>query len=154
MFIREASSGIYSPEVFAISQLLGEMPYSTICAIIYWVLLVYPQHFGQGSACLNGTGFQLLVILFTEYFGVTLGQVIGSVTPSIQVAVLFNPFIMVVLSTFCGVTIPYPSMNSFWRSWLYQLNPFTRVLGATLSTELQYVISGLHYSAYANFACD
>ncbi|KAI0323043.1 ABC-2 type transporter-domain-containing protein [Amylostereum chailletii] len=136
VFIREASSRIYAPEVFAISQLLGEMPYSTICAIIYWVLLVYPQHFGQGAAGLNGTGFQLLVILFTEYFGVTLGQVIASVTPTVQVAVLFNPFIMVVLSTFCGVTIPYPSMNSFWRSWLYELNPFTRVLGATVSTEL------------------
>ncbi|KAI0031252.1 ABC-2 type transporter-domain-containing protein [Vararia minispora EC-137] len=136
IFIREASSRIYSPEVFALSQLLGEMPYSTLCAIVYWVLMVYPQHFGQGSAGLNGTGFQLLVILFVEYFGVTLGQVIAVLTPSIQVAVLFNPFIMVVLTTFCGVTIPYPSMISFWRSWLYELNPFTRVLAASLSTEL------------------
>ena len=40
VFIREASSRIYSPEVFAISQLLGEMPYSILCAICYWVLLV------------------------------------------------------------------------------------------------------------------
>jgi ATP-binding cassette, subfamily G (WHITE), member 2, SNQ2 len=40
VFIREASSRIYSPEVFAFSQLMGEMPYSTLCAIIYWVLLV------------------------------------------------------------------------------------------------------------------
>ncbi|VDB90213.1 unnamed protein product [Peniophora sp. CBMAI 1063] len=136
VFIREASSRIYSPEVFAISQLLGEMPYSILCAICYWVLLVYPQGFGQGSAGLNGTGFQLLLILFVEFFGVTLGQAIGAITPSVQVAVLFNPAIMVILSTFCGVTIPYPSMIHFWRSWLYELNPFTRVLAAALSTEL------------------
>lgn len=112
------------------------MPYSTLCAIVYWVLLVYPQHFGQGAAGLNGTGFQLLVILFVELFGVTLGQVIAALTPTVQVAVLFNPAIMVTLSTFCGVNIPYPSMIHFWRSWLYQLNPFTRVLAAALSTEL------------------
>jgi len=39
-FIREASSRIYSPYVFAIGQLLGEIPYSVLCALIYWVLMV------------------------------------------------------------------------------------------------------------------
>lgn len=36
----EASSRIYSPYVFAIGQLLGEMPYSILCAVLYWVLMV------------------------------------------------------------------------------------------------------------------
>ena len=56
-----------------------------------------------------------------------------------QVAVLFNPFIDIVLGTLCGVTIPFPTMNTFWRSWLYQLNPYTRTLAAMISTELQWV---------------
>jgi ATP-binding cassette subfamily G (WHITE) protein 2 (SNQ2) len=47
VFIREASSRIYSPYVFAIGQLLGEMPYSIICAIIYWALMVsFVTNFG------------------------------------------------------------------------------------------------------------
>ncbi|ETW86763.1 ABC transporter [Heterobasidion irregulare TC 32-1] len=132
----KSSSRIYSPEVFAIAQLLGEIPYSVLCAIVYWALMVYPQGFGQGAAGTAGTGFQLLVILFTELFGVSLGQVIAAITPSVQVAVLFNPFIMVVLSTFCGVVIQYPVLSHFWKSWLYELNPFTRLLSAMLSTEL------------------
>jgi ABC-type multidrug transport system permease subunit len=94
------------------------------------------MHFGQGNAGLNGTGFQLLVILFMLLFGVSLGQLVAALSPSIQVAVLFNPFITLVLSTFCGVTIPYPTLNKFWRSWLYQLNPYTRTLAAMVSTEL------------------
>ena len=53
IFVREASSRIYSPYVFAIGQLLGEIPYSVICGIIYWVLMVYPQGFGQGAAGLK-----------------------------------------------------------------------------------------------------
>ncbi|KAI0269180.1 ABC-2 type transporter-domain-containing protein [Gloeopeniophorella convolvens] len=131
MFLRnrKSSSGIYSAEVFAIAQLLGEIPYSILCAIIYWVIMV---RFSR----LDGTGFQLLVIMFVELFGVALGQVIAAITPSVQVAVLFIPFIMVVLTTFCGVTIPYPNLAHFWRSWMYQLNPFTRLLSAMLSTEL------------------
>jgi ABC-type multidrug transport system permease subunit len=40
IFIRESSSRIYSPFVFAIGQLLGEIPYSIVCGIIYWVLMV------------------------------------------------------------------------------------------------------------------
>ncbi|KAI6133706.1 pleiotropic drug resistance ABC transporter [Pisolithus croceorrhizus] len=135
-FIREASSRIYSPYVFAIAQLLGEVPYSTLCAIVYWVLMVYPMGFGKGATGTNGTGFQLLVVIFIEFFGVSLGQLLGSLAPSIQIAVLFVPFTSVVLAIFCGVTIPYPSLIPFWRDWLYQLDPFTRMLSAMLSTEL------------------
>jgi len=136
VFIREASSRIYSPYVFAAGQLLGEIPYSILCAIIFWALIIYSMHFGQGSAGTNGTGFQLLVILITELYAVTLGQLIASITPSIQIAALFISPIQIILSNMCGVTIPYPTLNTFWRSWLYQLDPFTRMIGAILSTEL------------------
>ncbi|KIM88774.1 hypothetical protein PILCRDRAFT_813749 [Piloderma croceum F 1598] len=136
VFVRESSSRIYSPYVFAIGQLIGEIPYSVLCAILYWVLTVYPIGFGKGAAGLNGTGFQLLIIIFMELFGVTLGQLIASISPSVQVAVLFNPFTGIVLSTFAGVTIPYPQLAKFWRVWMYQLDPYTRMLSAMVSTEL------------------
>lgn len=135
-FIREASSRIYSPYVFAIAQLIGEIPYSILCAIVYWVLMVYPMHFGQGATGVNGTGFQLMIVIFMELFGVSIGQLIAALAPSVQIAVLFNPFISMVLALFCGVTIPYPNMAHFWKSWLYQLVPYTRTLSAMLSTEL------------------
>ena len=48
-------------------------------------LQVYPMGFGQGSAGLNGTGFQLLVIIFMLLFGVTLGQMVAALSPSVQV---------------------------------------------------------------------
>jgi ATP-binding cassette subfamily G (WHITE) protein 2 (SNQ2) len=101
--------------------------------------MVYPIGFGKGAAGLNGTGIQLLVILFMELFGVTLGQLIGAISPSVQVAVLANPFLTLVLTTFCGVTIPFPTMPIWARSWLYYLDPYSRTLGAMVSTELQYV---------------
>ncbi|KAH7930451.1 hypothetical protein BV22DRAFT_1028421 [Leucogyrophana mollusca] len=136
IFNRKSSSRIYSPYVFAIAQLIGEIPYSILCAVVYWVLMVYPMGFGKGSAGLNGTGFQLMITIFMELFGVTIGQLVASISPSVQIAVLFNPFIGVVLAIFCGVTIPYPTLIPFWRDWLYQLVPYTRTLAAMLSTEL------------------
>jgi hypothetical protein len=72
-----------------------------LCGVVYWVLMVmwylysgdecltnyqvYPMGYGQGSAGVNGTGFQLLIIIFMLMFGVTFGQLIASLTPSIQV---------------------------------------------------------------------
>ncbi|KAJ7687385.1 ABC-2 type transporter-domain-containing protein [Mycena rosella] len=134
-FIREASSRIYSPFVFSIAQTISEIPGSIVCAIVYWVLMVYPMGFGQGSAGLNGTGFQLLVTIIMMLFGVSLGQLIGAISPSIQVAALFNPFLGLVLTTFCGVTIPHVS-SGFWWTWLYQLVPYTRSISAMVATEL------------------
>jgi len=110
---------MYSPEVFTIAQLLGELPYSILCAIFYWIIMVtrsqthhrnlpmselqiYAQGYGQGSAGLGGTLFQLVVIIFVELFGISLGQFIAAITPSVQVGILFDPFLMVVLTTFCS----------------------------------------------------
>ncbi|KAF8511207.1 ABC-2 type transporter-domain-containing protein [Gautieria morchelliformis] len=136
IFIREASSRIYSPYVFAISQLISEIPYSVLCAIVYWVLMVWPMGFGKGQEGTNGNGYQLLMCIFLELFGVSLGQLIGAISPSVQIATLYNPPLSLILSTFAGVTIPFPQLAHFWKSWLYQLTPYTRVLSGMLSTEL------------------
>ncbi|EJT99550.1 hypothetical protein DACRYDRAFT_81942 [Dacryopinax primogenitus] len=130
VFIREASSRMYSPVVFAVGQLLAEIPYSFICAVAYFLLMYYPMNF------VGNAGYAFAMVLFVELFGVSLGQAIGALSPSIRIAALFNPFIMLVLTTFCGVTIPYPTLGKFWRSWLYQLTPFTRLVSGLIANEL------------------
>ncbi|KAJ7610902.1 ABC-2 type transporter-domain-containing protein [Roridomyces roridus] len=150
VFIREASSRIYSPYVFSIAQTISEIPGSILTAICYWVLLVYPVGFGNGSAGLNGTGFQLLVTIIMMLFGVSLGQFIGAISPSIQVAALFNPFLSLVFTTFCGVTIPHTS-GHFWWTWLYQLVPYTRSVAAMVSTELHGLVIKCNSDEFAVF---
>lgn len=41
--------------------------------------------FGQGSAGVGGSFFQLLCIYFVELFGVSFGQFIAAISPSMQV---------------------------------------------------------------------
>ncbi|KAJ7150350.1 ABC-2 type transporter-domain-containing protein [Mycena filopes] len=149
-YVREASSKIYSPYVFAIAQTISEIPGTIVCGIVYWVLMVYPQGFGQGSAGTNGTGFQLLITLIMLLFGVSLGQLVAAISPSIQVAALFNPFLGLVLTTFCGVTIPHVS-DGFWWTWLYQLVPYTRSLAAMVSTELHGLVIKCKSDEFATF---
>ena len=53
--------------------------------------------------------------MFMMLFGVSLGQFIAAISPNVGFAVLFNPWLNLVMGTFCGVTIPYPAMISFWK---------------------------------------
>ena len=53
--------------------------------------------------------------MFMMLFGVSLGQFIAAISPNVGVAVLFNPWLNLVMGTFCGVTIPYPAMIGFWK---------------------------------------
>ena len=57
--------------MFAIGQLLGEIPYSILCGTVYWTLMVWPMNFGQGAAGKGGNAFQLLMVIFMELFGGT-----------------------------------------------------------------------------------
>lgn len=47
--LREASSKMYSQEVFAISQFLAEMPYSILSAVVYYLVWYFPNGFSHDS---------------------------------------------------------------------------------------------------------
>lgn len=133
-FNREASSKMYSSTVFALTQLIAEMPYSVLCAVAFFLLLYYGVKFPTAS---SRAGYFFLMVLLTEIYAVTLGQAIAALSPSIIVAALFNPFLLVLFSVFCGVTAPPPTLPYFWRSWMWPLDPFTRIISGLVSSGLQ-----------------
>ncbi|CAH7682783.1 pleiotropic drug resistance ABC transporter [Phakopsora pachyrhizi] len=133
IYIREASSKTYSQEVFGISQFLAEVPYSTICAIAYYLIWYFLVGFNNSS---NRAGYAFLVVWLVEMFAVTLGQAIAAISPSIFIASQFNPPIIVMLNMFCGVTVPQPVMPKFWRGWMYNLDPFTRFVSGLVVNAL------------------
>lgn len=133
IFFREQSSKMYSAFTFAASMVLADIPYSTLCAVGFFL----PLYFMPGlSAEPSRAGYQFFMVLITEYFSVTLAQALAALTPSTFVSSQFDPFIMITFALFCGVTIPPPRMPAFWRAWLYQLDPFTRLIGGMTVTAL------------------
>ncbi|KAI9836324.1 MAG: hypothetical protein M1837_003412 [Sclerophora amabilis] len=133
IFYRESAAKAYGQFAFALSMVLAELPYSILCAVGFFLPLYYIPGF-QGAP--DRAGYQFLIILITELFSVTLGQMVSAVTPSSFISALLNPFIIIVFALFCGVTIPKPQIPGFWRAWLYELDPFTRLIGGMVTTEL------------------
>ncbi|ORY35845.1 ABC-2 type transporter-domain-containing protein [Naematelia encephala] len=147
-FTREASSKMYSAWVFALTQLLAEMPYSLGCATAFFLLLWYGVGLPSAS---TRAGYAFLMILVTEVYAVTLGQAVAALSPSIIVAALFNPFLLVMFSVFCGVTAPPATLPYFWRSWMYQLDPFTRLISGLVTSALHGVTVTCKPSEFSRF---
>ncbi|KAL1845392.1 ATP-binding cassette transporter snq2 [Paecilomyces lecythidis] len=133
IFYRESTSKTYRQFPFALSMVLAELPYSILCAVAFFLPLYYIPGFQSAS---DRAGYQFLIILITELFAVTLGQMISALTPSSFIASQLNPPFVVIFSLFCGVAIPKPQIPKFWRVWLYQLDPFTRLISGMVVTEL------------------
>ncbi|KAH8903496.1 hypothetical protein BR93DRAFT_189438 [Coniochaeta sp. PMI_546] len=133
IFFREQSSKMYSAFTFATSMVIAELPYSILCAVCFFL----PLYFMPGlSAEPSRAGYQFFMVLITEIFSVTLAQALAAATPSTFISSQFDPFIMITFALFCGVTIPAPRIPGFWRAWLYQLDPFTRLIGGMTVTAL------------------
>ncbi|KAH9460732.1 hypothetical protein Pst134EB_008890 [Puccinia striiformis f. sp. tritici] len=110
IYLRESSAKMYTPITFGISQSVAEMPYSL------W--------------------YALLVVVAVELFAVTGGQAVAAVSPSLFVAAKINPVLVLVFALFCGVTVPTPNIPKFWRNWMYNLNPLTRVISGLVANEM------------------
>ncbi|KAJ5182549.1 hypothetical protein N7492_000165 [Penicillium capsulatum] len=133
IFYRESASKTYSQFAFTLSMVLAEIPYSILCAVCFFLPLYYIPGFHTET---SRAGYQFFMVLITEVFAVTLGQMISALTPNSFIASQLNPPIVIIFSLFCGVAIPKPQMPGFWRAWLYQLDPFTRLIGGMVVTEL------------------
>ena len=56
---------MYSPVVFALSQLAAEVPYSIICAFAFWVLFYFPAGFNFAP---SRAGYQFLMMLYAVFW--------------------------------------------------------------------------------------
>ena len=91
IFYRESSSKMYGQFAFASSLVVAEMPYSILCAVGFFLPIYYMPGFQTAS---SRAGYQFFMVLITELFSVTLGQMVAAITPSPFISALLNPFIV------------------------------------------------------------
>ncbi|KAJ2991707.1 hypothetical protein NUW58_g2420 [Xylaria curta] len=133
IFFREQLSKMYSTFTFTLSMVIAELPYSILSSVLFFLPLYFIPGFQYEP---SRAGYQYFMVLITELFAVSLGQVLAAISPSPFVSSQYDPFIVITFALFCGVTIPYPQMPGFWKAWLYQLDPFTRLISGTITTAL------------------
>jgi hypothetical protein len=116
---REKKSKMYSWIAFVTGNIVSELPYLCICAVLYFVCWYYTVGFPKDS---NKSGATLFVMIMYEFIYTGIGQFVAAYAPNAVFASLANPLIIGVLISFCGVLVPYAQIQAFWRYWVYWMN--------------------------------
>ncbi|KAJ5949763.1 hypothetical protein N7454_001347 [Penicillium verhagenii] len=147
---REKKSKTYHWIAFIGAQAVTEIPYLIICATLYFVCFYFTAGFPIASSI---SGQYYLQMIFYEFLYTSIGQAIAAYAPNEYFAAVMNPLLLGAgLVSFCGVVVPYASMQPFWRYWLYYLDPFNYLVGGLLGEILWDVKVQCKPSEYITFS--
>ncbi|TXG49217.1 hypothetical protein EZV62_025092 [Acer yangbiense] len=116
---REKFAGMYSSWAYSFAQVIIEIPYSFLQAVLFSTI-TYPAINFYWSAHKVFLYFYTMfcTLLFFNYFGMLL----VSLTPTYQVASIFASFCNTMLNLFAGFLIPGPKIPKWWI-WAYWICP-------------------------------
>ncbi|WVW81393.1 hypothetical protein I302_103385 [Kwoniella bestiolae CBS 10118] len=127
---REKKAKLYSWQAFCFGEIVAEIPYLLVCALLYFAPW-YPVVGFSFKPSVAGPVYLQMTLYEFLYTGI--GQFVAAYAPNAVFAALVNPLLIGVLVSFCGVLVPYPQITAFWRYWIYYLNPFNYLIGGLTS---------------------
>ncbi|KAK2781143.1 hypothetical protein FQN52_001790 [Onygenales sp. PD_12] len=136
---RERPSKAYSWKAFMIANILVELPWNTLMAVIIFVTWYYPIGLHKNAIPLDqvterGGLMFLLILVFLLFTSTFAHMIIAGVEVAETGGNLANLLFMLCL-IFCGVLATKESLPGFWI-FLYRVSPFTYLVSAMLSTGL------------------
>ncbi|KAE8538371.1 hypothetical protein D1P53_004724 [Cryptococcus gattii VGV] len=145
---REKKAKLYSWYAFCFAEIVAEIPYLLVCALLYFALW-YPAIGFSFKPEIAGAIYLQMTLYEFLYTGI--GQFVAAYAPHEIFAALVNPLLIGVLAMFCGVLVPYDQMTAFWRYWMYYLDPFQYLIGGLISRALWDVEVKCENDEYAIF---
>ncbi|KAF9592637.1 hypothetical protein IFM89_016294 [Coptis chinensis] len=128
---REKFAGMYSSWAYSLAQVVAELPYSCILALLF-VVIDYPM-IGFVWSAYKVFWFFYAMFSLLLYFNY-LGMLLVSITPNVQVAAILASSCYTILNLFSGFTIPEPQIPRWWV-WLYYLTPTSWTLNAFFTSQ-------------------
>ncbi|KAK3005004.1 hypothetical protein RJ639_016121, partial [Escallonia herrerae] len=128
---REKFCGMYDSWAYALAQVIIEVPYLFIQALIY-VIITYPMIGYQWSA--SKVLWYFYNMLCTLMYCTYLGMMIASATPSIPLAASLHSTFYRFFNLFAGFIVPRPQIPKWWL-WLYYLTPSSWTLNGMLTSQ-------------------
>ncbi|KAG6731444.1 hypothetical protein I3842_01G129400 [Carya illinoinensis] len=128
---RERFAGMYSSWAYSLAQVLVEVPYLLIQAVLY-VIITYPMiGYYRSAYKIFWQFYSMLCTLLSFNY---LGMLLVSLTPNIQVASIVASSSYTMLNLFSGFIIPRPHIPKWWL-WLYYLCPTSWALNGMLTSQ-------------------
>lgn len=137
--VRERPSKVYSWPVFMLSQIIVEIPWNTLMAVImyfgwYYPLGLYRNTFEDGATSERGALVFLLILAFL-LFTCTFTHMIIAAFETAEAGGNVANILFTLCLIFCGVLARPGQFPQFWI-FLYRISPFTYLVSSLLSTSV------------------
>lgn len=136
---RERQSKTYAWQAFVISNILVEMAWNALMAIMCFIVWYYPAGLHRNAEATDSIhirGFlTLLIILVTFLFTSTFAHLLIAGAPNEEVAGAIATLMSIMLYAFCGILSGPDDLPGFWM-FMYRANPFTYLVSSFMSTAL------------------
>ena len=134
--VRERPSKVYSWRVFMLSQIVVELPWNTLMAVLMFVCWYYPIGLDANAAAAGQTAERgalmfLLLWVFLLFTSTFTDMIIAGFETAEAGGNLANLMFSLCL-IFCGVLATPDTMPRFWI-FMYRVSPFTYLVSAMLS---------------------
>lgn len=135
--VRERPSKVYSWKVFMVSQLIVELPWNALMAVIMFFCWYYPVGLYQNASAADQLtergGLMFLFLFMFLIFTCTFSTFIIAGFETAEAGANVANLMFMLCLIFCGVLAPKDSMPGFWK-FMYYVSPFTYLVGGMLST--------------------
>ncbi|KAG8643737.1 hypothetical protein MANES_11G063300v8 [Manihot esculenta] len=141
VFYRERAAGMYSPLPYAYAQVLVELPYIFVQAVVYG-LMTYAMIGYEWTAVkfLWYIFFMYFTLLYFTYYG----MMSVAATPNYHIASISSSAFYTIWNLFSGFIIPRTRMPVWWR-WYYWLNPVSWTLYGLITSQfgdMKHILEG------------
>ncbi|RBQ82100.1 hypothetical protein VDGD_09104 [Verticillium dahliae] len=134
--VRERPSKVYGWKIFMLSQIIVELPWNSLMAVLMYVCWYYPVGLQNNAIAADQTTergvlmflFLLIFLLFTSTF---TDFIIAGFETAEAGANIANVLFMLCL-IFCGVLANPDTLPGFWI-FMYRVSPFTYIVAGMLS---------------------
>ncbi|MCJ1270047.1 hypothetical protein MMC22_009941 [Lobaria immixta] len=147
--VHERPSRTYSWAVFIISNIIAELPWQTVLAILQFVTWYYPVGMYKNAISTDQVvqrgGLMFLILWSYMIFSSTYSQMIVTIMPDAATGINVSALLYSLSLIFCGVLVSPSALPRFWI-FMYRVTPVTYFIDALVSTGL----SGVEVICAAN----
>lgn len=137
--VRERPSKVYSWKVFMLSQIIVELPWNTIMAVLMYICWYYPVGLHKNAEAAGQTSERgALVFLFLWTFLIftsTFTDLIIAGFETAEAGGQISNLLFMLCLIFCGVLARPDSMPRFWI-FMYRVSPFSYLVQGMLAASL------------------
>jgi ATP-binding cassette subfamily G (WHITE) protein 2 (SNQ2) len=136
IFEARERNGIYSYKALLAALMIVEVPWQ----ILGYTLVFLCTYWTVGSPnTSSAAGFVYFMYLILSLFATGFCQLMAAIFPNATLAGYANSLFWVALTVFSGTLVPHASMNSFYKPWIFWVDPLRYFLGGTVSSVLHNV---------------